>query len=584
MLKHLKNRTLLSLLSFIIGLLYLYLTHVTITQKDPNHFTLYSSIPQKVTLHIRTKNPSASFQCNQTPYPFPQIAKHDYWYKGEEQLTLSLKRGENSCSGQELTGEIRQKIGYFEGFILFLLLILPLYGLLFSTIQTLIDREKKKRTITPMQLKWYGSGMLSHPLLLLILLLGVTVRLFYFNKYGVVVFQHDWQGHINFIKYMAENWSLPIPTKGWEYPQQPLYYLILGYLYNLSSSMGYSESETMIQLGYISLLSSALFLYYGYRFVLLLTDNRVVQLTAITFISLTPSLVYMSTRINNDALVMALAVMTLYSLLKSFQSNFRDHFYRALLLVSLLFLTKISTLSIELLFFTLLLIGYYHATPERTQQLKKQLYLFGLVGIFLLSFTLLHNYLPLDSTFHMVNSAKFPKQTLDSLGFDYFGTFHLIELIQKGESHVFGLDAIRHSFLTYQYGTMLFGEFDYSYFTNKNGFLHPTMQVIYLLATLFIVGFISYLVNFRKESLISKLLFMTLTINFILVIRFIFLYPSICNTDFRYLVSSFAILAFLFGRGLYYLSGHKVIRRVIQLQLILLILSELLFFIFLIYP
>ncbi|MCH9741029.1 MAG: glycosyltransferase family 39 protein [Epsilonproteobacteria bacterium] len=423
-------------------------------------------------------------------------------------------------------------------------------------------------------------SLLQNRLIWIVLILGVLIRILYFQKFGIMLFQHDWHGHIELIKYMAENRDIPaIPNKGWEYPQQSLYYIITATLYAVSSSWGFSEQEALYGLGYFSLFCSFIFLIYGYRLLQLLTSSRWVQTVSMTFLALTPSLVYMSARINNDVLVMALSSMALFYTVRSYQHGFQKGFYIALLSVSLLFLTKVSSASIELFLFALLLISYFQVKQSELKLLKKQLFIYGLVGVFLLSMTLWRLYVPLEESFYMVNSTEFPKQTLEVLDSSYFGTFHFYDLITAGQSHVFGEDSVRHSFLTYQYGTMFFGEFDYAFFWNKTEFLPIVMQGMLLFGLLYIMGFIGYLIHFFKEKMVNKILFGVLLINLMLILKFIFSYPSVCNTDFRYFVSSFIIFALVFAQGLYYLSSYyKIIRDVFTMLVVGLVLIELLFF------
>jgi len=43
--------------------------------------------------------------------------------------------------------------------------------------------------------------------------------------------------------------------------------------------------------------------------------------------------------------------------------------------------------------------------------------------------------------FYFVNSAKFPKQTIENLNSEYLFSFNFLELLKQGFSHVFGADA-----------------------------------------------------------------------------------------------------------------------------------------------
>jgi len=67
--------------------------------------------------------------------------------------------------------------------------------------------------------------------------------------------------------------------------------------------------------------------------------------------------------------------------------------------------------------------------------------------------------------FYFVNSAKFPKQTIENLNSEYLFSFNFLELLKPGVLAM-SLELMRpsnFSLPTYQFGTMLFGEFDYRY-------------------------------------------------------------------------------------------------------------------------
>ena len=549
---------------------------IDIEQIGTSNFIINSKIPQTKTIHLQRENNQSTLQCNEHDTPLREQKKKGYWYHGTESVSIVLHRGKNHCHGQNLTATMAQKLNFSELLTLFILMGIPLYYRVFQLFILLLNRFKSEKNIEKVVEK--EESFFAHKVILFVLFLGIIIRIFYFNKYNIMLFQHDWHGHIEFIKTMSQHWSLPVPTKGLEYPQQPLYYWITGAIYSLSTYFGFNEQSALQHIGYFSLFSSMLFLIYGYRLIALLSNNLQVKVVAMVFLALTPSLVYMSARINNDAMVMGLSAMALYSIVKSYKSAFKNGFPMALLLTTLLFLTKISTLGIELLLFSLLVLSYIHRGDAKS---KKQIFIFGLVGTFLLTYTLWRVYMPIDGVFYMVNSSgDYPNQSIKELDFNYFGTFHFLSLFNAGYSYVFGEDSIRYSFLTYQYGTMFFGEFDYAFFTNKTPWLKEAMQMVLLFGMLFILGFITYLLKLSKASMLEKLLFATLFINFILILKFMFDYPSICNTDFRYFVSSFPIIAYVFAEGLSYVRWLK---KIVNIFLALLVVSEILFFIGLIY-
>jgi len=572
----------------LLGIFYLYnisvdIKGITHSSKNANNFSfiIKSKIDQEIKLHIATgKYKLISVTCNDSQINFPK--KKMQWFEGVgEQAILKIKEGQNNCTvntnnyNKVFTPIVKRKITFLNYGVLFVLLGIPIFHLIFSIFIFLFDKIKFSKSINNTD-NLKKSSKKTY-LLFSILALGVLIRIIYFHKFGVTLFQHDWHGHIEFIKYLADTWTLPLPSKGLEYPQQPLYYLISAGIYSFLSNFALTEKELIFGVGYISLISSIVFLYYGYRFVSLLTQSVWVQTISIIFISLTPSLVYLSARINNDSLVMALSAFVLYNIVKSYQSGFTTNFHLALFGVSLIFITKISAASLELLFFTLLLTVYMRT--DNKELIKKRLYLFGIVGIFLLGFTLLRVYLPVENTFHMVNSsANYPNQMIKDLGMSYFASFHFDSLLSLGYSHVYGLDAIRYSFITYQFGTMFFGEFDYTYFFNRHDSLQFFMQFTLLFGLIYVLGFITYIVNIHKTILIEKLLFATLLLNLILILKFMLTYPAVCNTDFRYFVPSFIIFAFVFAKGLSNFKNIRYLGKVINLFIALLVVSEILYF------
>ncbi len=88
--------------------------------------------------------------------------------------------------------------------------------------------------------------------------------------------------------------------------------------------------------------------------------------------------------------------------------------------------------------------------------------------------------------FYFVNSAKFPRQTIENLNSEYLFSFNFLELLKQGFSYLFGADEVRFSLPTYQFGTMLFGEFDYRYFVQKEPNITILMRSIIILSTIYI--------------------------------------------------------------------------------------------------
>lgn len=550
-------------------------------------FSIKSNVPHIINLHLGTdKYKISSVICGKAKIRFDNTSRLWFEHKtSEEKIALHIGKGKVNCKaevrnkGRYYMPMVKQKLTTFNYVVLFILIAYPLIYFMVLLLSMGLDKLKDKvslNTIEYIPLS-YTNNRRYVWFIGMLLLLGMGLRILYFQKFGVTHFQHDWQGHIGFVKYISTHWSLPLPSKGLQFPQQPLYYFVTAGLYQLCMEMGMTHMQSIYSLGYFSLFCSFVFLYYGYRFFTLLTSSKWVQTVAVLFIVLTPSLVYMSARINNDVLVLALSAFSLHYIVRSYQSNFQQDFYKALIGVSLLFMTKISAVPLELLFFALLLMAYIQ--QDKSQVLKKKLLTFSVLGMFLLGLTLLRVYLPIENVFHFVNSSgHFPGQHIPVLDGKFFTYFDIKQLFTVQYNYTYMEDTSTYTFLNHQYRTMFLGEFDYDKYVKSMEVFKVVTQSIFLLGFVYVVGFFVFIRYLFSARTVEKLLFLVLIINLLLIISFVVTFPSICNTDFRYFVPSFLIFAYIFSQGLRYMSVKRWIQYIVSILLGLLVGSEVLFF------
>lgn len=576
---------------FILGIIYYLLIQIEINAINNHSFSIYSPIIQTVKIHANMgENQIRNISCNNSIVNFN---KHDFkWFESHtEEAKLHIQNGLNNCNitvyGDYIEENskpiLKNKITYIDYIVLFVLIGIPILNLIFYTLLCIL---KKIKSVLISDAKVYNKNK-SNPIYIIpitILLLGAVIRVLYIYKFGVVTFQHDWHSHIELFTYISEHWSPPLPSKGLEFPQQPLYYIITAAIHNTLLHYSYSQEDILFSIGLFALVCSFIFLYYSYRFATLLTNNHWVLVVSSIFVALTPSIVYPAAMINNDVLVMALSSFSLYYITKSYHSGFTNNFITALAGVSLLFLTKLSATPIEIMFIILLLIVFFKTDTKYIKTIQSNMYIFYIVGIFLIGFTLLKSYMPIEDTLHMVNSTgSYPGQEIKNIGLDYFASFHIKDLINVGYSYVFGNDAIRHSFLTYLYGTMHFGESNYSeFFSVESSSIHiMIMRAIISLGLIYILGLLIFLYNLRHMQVIYKVFIFILSLNLLLIAKFTIDYPSVCNTDFRYFASAFPILGLIFAIGLEYMRKYSVLRIIFNICIFLLFISNILFFILL---
>ena len=570
----------LAFLSILLGSLYFYVTSTTlihleekgqtihnghIAYSNPNtlhHFKakLHSKITQTIQLNIVADDrvqdlrvngektpPIVKYQDGRTSH---KTAKYGDIFeatvtKGENLLVIrSLNKGHN------YTITVAQHRSLQDYIVAYILIILPLIIISFQLF-LLLSSQKSIVYRTVLQI----------PPLAYLIAFAIILRIFYFHDMGHGQFQHDYYGHIEYIKFFAEYFMVPMADKGWEFPQQPLYYMVAGTIFKAGQLLNYQEGQILYFISGVTSVLSCIALIFAYRLVRLLApNNHFVHFLTIGFLAFTPSIQYMSARISNDPFSFSLATIALFYIVASYKKSFNQYLFPALLFSSLALLTKVSTISVWLFFFVALITCYFKA-PQKYQ---RPLFHYAWLGILLLSYTIYKSYSFATGDLVMVNSGIWPGQDLRPMDANYLLSFNFSDLFNQ--AHAYWNDdetqQIKRSFWTYQYGTMLFGEFHYGNPKNAHYHMIITMQMIIVLALLFPIGIIAAL--FRKKSLIENGLLIMAIANVLLLIKFMFEFPSSANTDFRYYAPCFFAMAYLMAIGLDSLAAlHHVIKKFI---------------------
>ncbi len=592
----LRNKTVLfSTLGVLAGMLYFVLISFSIsapyTQADSRqdttilNFTLQARLSMSAALNIVSgqQTPDALLlngQPLQPSYPYPKTRTSHRDAQLGDVYSLKLQRGNNLLS-LRFAGQPAPRVQLGQqystrDFLIGFLTLLPMLWLLCVLATLGFDRllshfRRPQNNLIP--------HLNRHALPLLILLSGISLRLWYALDMGYIQFQHDYHGHIEYIKFIAHEFFIPLPHKAWEFPQQPLYYLVNGLLYAVLEQLQFTEALILRVISFTTALLSCVGLVYSYRLLKLLTDRILIRALTLAFLCFIPSLIYLSSRINNDPWAFGLASIALFYLISSYHARWQKHFIAALLFTSLAFMTKVSTLTLEVLFFSLLLVSYAQAPAQTRSALIK----FCLVGALLLAYTLFRAYYPAAGTLHLVNSGIWPGQDLRPLTLSYFFSFNITELLNQAQSSILASDnhAITRSLPTYQYGTLFFGEFDYRYWRDRSDGLLLNMQLILALGLIVPLAWIAY--GFRQKSLLDWLLIGITLIAVALVLRFVTHYPSVSNTDFRYYAPVFFCFAYFFACGVDTLTARRAgLRRLIEVWLGLLFVSCIVFMVTLI--
>ena len=177
---------------------------------------------------------------------------------------------------------------------------------------------------------------------LIIILIGVALRCHYVKNTEVHVRGHDWHGHVNYIKFVEKNWTIPNADEEWESYHPPLYYFLNAAVLKVWTPNGNKDALDILQKVslILSIATFLLMLLTGQLLFTKIPQRTLWGLTVATF----PSIIFLSSRISNDLLLHFFVSLGLYLLVLWWKSQKPWHWYMLILVSSLAVLTKMNGL------------------------------------------------------------------------------------------------------------------------------------------------------------------------------------------------------------------------------------------------
>ncbi|RLA72626.1 MAG: hypothetical protein DRG24_02370, partial [Epsilonproteobacteria bacterium] len=233
------------------------------------------------------------------------------WEKGYF-FSIPLLKGENTLEiiGSDAGGRfgisIGQGLSYLEYLFLFIFSIIPIifgiYSLLFGYLV---------KSVRHIGLSDFSSVWKKLPFI--IILAGIILRLLFLVYIPNTMYQHDMGGHVDSIHYFSERpFEMPQADKSLQFPQQPLYYWMSAIVYSVSADFGFNEHDRIYSIRVMSVVFSIFWLFVGLKLIQLYTRKRLLINIFMAFLSFTPSFVFLSTVVNNDALNALLGIVSIY--------------------------------------------------------------------------------------------------------------------------------------------------------------------------------------------------------------------------------------------------------------------------------
>jgi 4-amino-4-deoxy-L-arabinose transferase-like glycosyltransferase len=158
-----------------------------------------------------------------------------------------------------------------------------------------------------------SSGMLAFPIIL-----AVILALYIHNVASYPYRQSPFDGamHLDYIKYVASTWRVPVATQGWEMYHPPLYYFVSAIVYKvMGGAQGEPASIRAVQvLGMLSGLACLLLSWLILR--ICSRSNKSVQVLGWCIAAFLPMLLYMAPTISNEIFSAGVISLSMYLLMR----------------------------------------------------------------------------------------------------------------------------------------------------------------------------------------------------------------------------------------------------------------------------
>jgi len=429
-------------------------------------------------------------------------------------------------------------------------------------------------------------------ILITIFILGIIIRVFYLSYTPYDTRTHDVVGgHIDYIKYLIQNKSLPLSTDCWECFQPPTYYIISSTVYWLAQSAGTDNPYFYLQL--LSLLFFLIFIFFGIKTISALNTERNITRITVLLITFWPSSIIHSVRIGNDTLLYALYAAGFYYLIKWAQKENEKWFYLSLLFSVLSMLVKSNGFMLVLVVAITFIYKWLVSLKQNDNYfsyLKNGLIFFVVftIGFSLALYMPIINYKNNDSkskdfvigNIHALNGALLVSNRLAN-----YLKFDIKTFINEPFMNPWSDETGRQYYWNYLLKSSLFGEFDFG--KNKN-----IVVTAKLISSFFIIiaGYFFVILSLalsRKKTTIRNIpgvlfaVFASIIIPLLILIVTRIKHPYSSQADFRYIFPVMAPVAFLCALGLENLKNKlKMLKYFGYVLSIVFAILTILFFVF----
>ena len=179
---------------------------------------------------------------------------------------------------------------------------------------------------------------------------GILLRIVYAAYTEFDTRAYDWDGHLEYIRFIADHWMLPVGNQGWEFHQQPLYYLFGGGVLWVMRVLHAQDSFVPV-MQFFSLIMSVGTLCIGAWIASMLFPERekrsaFERFAFVGLVATLPNLVMFSSRVNNDVPTTLFVFLTIAFLVQWWKRASLESWAAVSGFAALALLTKSSALPV----------------------------------------------------------------------------------------------------------------------------------------------------------------------------------------------------------------------------------------------
>ena len=371
---------------------------------------------------------------------------------------------------------------------------------------------------------------------------GSMLRVYYSAYTEFDTRAYDWGGHLEYIHYIADHWMLPVGSQGWEFHQQPLYYLFGGVVLSITRFL-HAEDLFVNVMHFSSLAMSIAALCAVAKMATLLFPERekhsaVERFAFLGLFATLPGIVMLSTRVNNDVPTLLFATLSLAFLVSWWKHGSFEAWAAASGFVALAFLSKSSALPLLAPFALAWLLRKQSArTRLATAALLGSLVLVTIGGTYVVRVLIQgqHELVPVWVTSGL-RVKNFPAA---------YYTFNPWQVLMHPFNHNWIDEERRQYMWEYFFRSAFFGEWEFRSLFDEGSTV--TLASALLLIPCFLWGIVR---SAWKPAKVHALFFVLLVTSLAALACFRYMHPNSSNQELRYVSFLVVPIGYFLAKGM----------------------------------